>query len=432
MATPSNRRAWLGWCLYDWANSAFATVVLAAVLPVYFANLVPPGGARVPLPWGTRVMPASALWGYAVSLSALVVALAAPSLGALADRRGVRRHLLITFCLLGSVATLLLTFTGSGDYLLVAALFVIANIGFAAGNIFYNAFLPTLASGPDLDRLSARGYALGYIGGGLVLLMVFLLVRFSVPLGFSSPAAATRAGFLLTGVWWAGFALPTFAWVREERSVRHGIPAVGSPRSYLKIFAEVLRYRDLALFLLAFVFYNDGIQTVIAVSAIFGREELGLSQTTILGTFLMIQFVAMPGSLVFGHLASRWGAKRSVMLSLLLFLGVTVYAFRMQQGWEFWVLGLVVALILGGSQAISRSLFAALIPPGKSAEFFGFYAISGKFAAIFGPLVFATIADFTGSTRLGILALCAFFLLGLLLLAGVDMQRGRQRAATGP
>ena len=432
MATPSNkRRAWLGWCLYDWANSAFATVVLAAVLPVYFASLVPHAGARVPLPWGARVMPATALWGYAVSLSALIVALAAPSLGALADRRGVRRRLLITFCLLGSAATVLLGFTRSGDYLLVAALFVIANIGFAAGNIFYNAFLPTLASGPDLDRLSARGYALGYIGGGLVLLVVFLLVRFSIPLGFSSSAAATRAGFLLTGVWWVGFALPTFAWVREERSAQQVILATGGQRNYLKIFAEVLRYRDLALFLLAFVFYNDGIQTVIAVSAIFGREELGLSQVTILGTFLMIQFVAMPGSLLFGHLASRWGAKRSVMLSLLLFIGVTIFAFRMQQGWEFWVLGLVVALILGGSQAISRSLFAALIPPGKNAEFFGFYAISGKFAAILGPLVFATIADFTGSTRLAILALCAFFLLGLLLLAGVDMQRGRQLAAIG-
>ena len=167
---------------------------------------------------------------------------------------------------------------------------------------------------------------------------------------------------------------------------------------------------------------------MIAVSAIFGREELALSRTTILGTFLMIQFVAMPGSLVFGRLAERWGAKRSVMLTLVLFLGVTVYAFRMQQGWEFWILGLVVALILGGSQAISRSLFAALIPPGKNAEFFGFYAISGKFAAILGPLVFAAIADLTGSTRLSILALSVFFLIGLGLLAAVDMERGRQRA----
>ena len=428
MVTADNRRARLGWCLYDWANSAFATVILAAVLPVYFASLVPATGAVVPLPWGTRVMPATALWGYAVSLSMLIVALAAPSLGALADRRGVRRRLLIAFCLLGSVATMLLALTGAGDYLLVGALFVIANIGFAAGNIFYNAFLPALASGPELDRLSARGYALGYIGGGLVLLAVFLMIQFAGRLGFSGPAAATRAGFLLTGVWWAGFALPTFAWVREEAFLRNPAPPVRGIRGYLRILTEVRHHRDLALFLLAFLFYNDGIQTVIAVSAIFGREELALSRTTILGTFLMIQFVAMPGSLVFGRLAERWGAKRSVMLTLVLFLGVTVYAFRMQQSWEFWILGLVVALILGGSQAISRSLFAALIPPGKNAEFFGFYAISGKFAAILGPLVFAAIADLTGSTRLSILALSVFFLIGLGLLAAVDMERGRQQA----
>ena len=428
MVPASRRRAQLGWCLYDWANSAFATVILAAVLPVYFASLVPAGGAVIPLPGGARVVPATALWGYAVSLSMLVVALAAPYLGVLADHRGLRRRLLIGFCLLGSAATLLLAFSGPGDYLLVAALFVVANIGFAAGNIFYNAFLPALASGPELDRLSARGYALGYIGGGLVLLVVFLMIRFAGPLGFSGAAAATRAGFLLTALWWAGFALPTFAWVREEVCERNPAPLLHGLRGYLHTLGELRHYRDLMLFLLAFLFYNDGIQTVIAVSAIFGREELGLSQTTILGTFLMIQFVAMPGSLLFGRLAQAWGSRRVVLVTLVLFLGVTIYAFRMQQAWEFWVLGLVVALILGGSQAISRSLFAALIPPGKSAEFFAFYAISGKFAAIFGPLVFAAIADLTGSTRLALLALSAFFLVGLILLSAVDMERGKRLA----
>jgi MFS transporter, UMF1 family len=428
MGASNNRRARFAWCLYDWANSAYATVILAAVLPVYFASLVPAAGAVVPLPWGPRLMPATALWGYAVSLSMLLVALAAPALGSLADRRGVRRRLLIGFCLLGSAATMLLAATGDGDYLLVAALFVVANIGFAAGNIFYNAFLPALASGAELDRLSARGFALGYIGGGLVLLAVFLMIRFSASLGFSGPASATRAGFLLTGMWWAGFALPTFAWVREDVCQRNPAPLVKGIGGYLRTCSEIFRYRDLAVFLLAFLFYNDGIQTVIAVSAIFGREELALSQTTILATFLMIQFVAMPGSLVFGRLAERWGAKRSVLLSLLLFLGITGYAYRMQHGWEFWILGVVVALILGGSQAISRSLFAALIPPGKNAEFFGFYAISGKFASILGPLVFAAIADLTGSTRLSILALSAFFLIGIVFLSGVDMERGKARA----
>jgi UMF1 family MFS transporter len=398
------------------------------VLPVYFVALVPPEGAQVPFPWGMRTMSASALWGYSISLSMFLVALAAPILGPLSDHRGIRRRLLIGCCLTGATATCLLFFASPGDYLLAGGLFVVANVGFAAGNIFYNAFLPGLAGGPDLDRLSSRAYALGYLGGGVALLLVFLMIQFPGAFGFADRGAATRGGFLLTGLWWVGFALPTFHWVREEVCLRNPVPPLPGFRGYLKTLKQILRYRDLALFLLAFLFYNDGIQTVIAVSAIFAREELGLPQGTILGTFLMIQFVAMPGSLLFGRLAAAWGSKKAVMLSLFLFLAVTIYAGTMHQAWEFWLLGLVVALILGGSQAISRSLFAALIPPGKSAEFFSFYAISGKFASIFGPLVFAIIADLTGSTRLSILALTVFFLLGLIILAAVDLDRGRRQA----
>jgi UMF1 family MFS transporter len=202
-------------------------------------------------------------------------------------------------------------------------------------------------------------------------------------------------------------------------------PLTASLRGYLKTFAEVRRYRDLLLFLVAFLFYNDGIQTIIVVSAIFGREELGLSQGTILGCFLMIQFVAMPGALVFGRFADRWGPKRSVLGSLALFTMVTMYAYFMEHGWEFWILAFIIALILGGSQAVSRSLFASLIPSGKNAEFFGFYAISAKFASIFGPFIFALIAHLTGSLRLSILALVGFFAIGIILLALVDVKRGK-------
>jgi UMF1 family MFS transporter len=422
------RKAWFGWCMYDWANSAFATVILGAVLPVYFASLVPAGGARLSLlGWHGR-LPAPALWGYAVSASMIIVAVAAPWLGAVADRRGRRRHLLIGFCLLGASATALLFFAGPGHYLRAALLFILANIGFACGNIFYNAFLPALARGKELDRLSARGFALGYVGGGLMLLAVFALIQGYATFGFANRGAATRAGFLLTGLWWGLFALPTFRYVREEAFVRAPEKLLKGFRGYLQTFAEIRRHGDLLRFLIAFLFYNDGIQTIIVVSAIFGREELGLSQTTILAIFLMIQFIAMPGSLFFGRLASRWGAKRAVLLSLLLFVGVTVYAFFMRHGWQFWLLGLVVALILGGSQAISRSLFASMVPPGKNAEFFAFYAISGKFAAIFGPLLFAVIDNWTGSTRLSILALTTFFAIGIALLAGVDVTRGMTQA----
>ena len=426
MGYRSRNKAKFGWCLYDWANSAFATVILAAVLPVYFASLVPEGGAR--LFWSSQPVPATALWGYIVSLSMALVAIVAPGLGNLADRRGWRLRLLIFFCLLGSLATCGLFFAGPGQYLLAAALFILSNIGFAAGNIFYNAYLTDLASGHEADRLSARGFALGYIGGGLMLLIVFLLIQQHAFFGLPDKGAASRLGFLLTGAWWFGFALPAFAWLKDVPIKAGAAHALRSPRDYLKAFADLRRYRDLCRFLIAFLLYNDGIQTIIAVSAIFAREELGLGTGTILGCFLMIQFVAMPGALLFSRLAGRFNTKRAVMASLILFTMIAVYASVMRSALEFWILGFAVAIVLGGSQALSRSLFSSMVPKQRSAEFFGFYAISSKFASIFGPLTFALFIELTGSNRIAILALAIFFVIGIVLLIGVDVEKGRNQA----
>ncbi|MBN1142037.1 MAG: MFS transporter, partial [Deltaproteobacteria bacterium] len=228
------------------------------------------------------------------------------------------------------------------------------------------------------------------------------------------------------------FALPTFFWVREP--IGNGLPGPArKTQNYLQTLKEILPYRDLLRFLIAFLLYHDGIETIIVVSAVFGREELGMSQGAILGCFLMIQIVAMPGSLLFGRIAERFSARTAILACLGLFTLLTVYAFFMQSAWEFWLLGLVVALILGGSQALSRSLFASLIPPHKEAEFFGFYAVGSKFATIFGPLVFALIGSLTGSTRLSILGLLFFFVAGGLLLCTVDIERGRRLAGkSGP
>lgn len=427
MRSLIKHKAQFGWCLYDWANSAFATVILAAVLPVYFASLVPESGAVLFL--DTRPVQATALWGYAVSLSMILVALAAPGLGNLADRRGWRRRLLIIFCLLGSLATCSLFFTGPGQYLPVAALFILGNIGFAAGNIFYNAYLPDLASGHDADRLSARGFALGYIGGGLMLLIVFLIIEQHTLFGLSDKSSATRLGFLLTGLWWLGFAWPSFVWLKDvpvKISKRHSIK---TPGDYLKTLRDLRGYRDLSRFLISFLLYNDGIQTIIAVSAIFAREELGLGTGTILGCFLMIQFVAMPGALLFSRIAVRYNTKRALFASLLLFTGIAIYASIMKSAVEFWLLGFAVAIVLGGSQALSRSLFASMIPQERNSEFFSFYAISSKFASIFGPLTFALLIHLTGSNRIAILALALFFVVGILILKGVDVERGKQQAA---
>ena len=422
------RKARFGWCLYDWANSAFATVILAAVLPVYFSALVPAGGAKFTLLNTTHTIPAAALWGYAVSLSMLIVVLIAPYLGAWADAHNTRKKLLMLFCLTGAIATALLFLTGATDYQLVLGLFIVANISYAIGNIFYNSFLPALATTSEIDTLSSRGFAYGYMGGGVMLLGVFLLIRFHVWFGLEDAAVASRIGFLGTGIWWILFALPAFKYIREDSLPGDMQPLATGLKGYLETLSQIKKYPDLLRFLIAFLFYNDGIQTIIAVAAIFASTEMAIPQETVLGCFLMIQFVAMPGALLFGKVSKKIGAKNTIQIALILFVAITLYAGSMNSVLDFWFLGFVVALILGGSQAISRSLFASMLPVNKSAEFFGFYAVSGKFSSIFGPLLFALIASITGSARLSISALTLFFIIGMLLLRTVNVERGRKLA----
>lgn len=424
----ASRRARFAWCLYDWANSAFATVILAAVLPVYFAEIAPTDGIVVF--WSDKPLQATASWGYLVALSMAVVAMAAPGIGSLADHRSWRRPLLMIFCTIGALATSALWLTATGDYWQVALLFLIGNVSFAAGNIFYNAFLPALAVGHDADKLSARGFAAGYLGGGLVLAIVFLLISRHNWFGFGDAAQATRFGFLLTGIWWFGFALPCFLWVKDLPPPVKNFSPPETPKDFLKVFSHLKRYPDLLRFLLAFLLYNDGIQTIIAVSAIFARKELGLDQGTILGCFLMIQFVAMPGALLFSRIAGRWNARTAILVCLVIFSGITLYASVMRTAVEFWILGFMVALVLGGSQAISRSFFASMVPKHRAAEFFGFYAISSKFASILGPFLFAFLIGLTGSNRLAILALASFFVAGIVFLITVNQQRGIRVAET--
>jgi UMF1 family MFS transporter len=420
--------SWLGWSLYDWANSAFATVILAAVLPVYFVHLVPETGAAVF--WSSRTVPASVLWSYGVSLSMLLVAVAAPYLGALGDKRGSHVAFLAFFCGFGAACTMALFFAQGSRYVMALALFVAANFAFAAANIFYNAFLPALArNDAELDRLSAYGFALGYIGGGVALLVVVLLVSFPGVFGLGGQGMATRVGFVFTGLWWALFSIPALFLLRRTQPRKRQIEMPRGVKGYVKILAEIRGYPNLLLFLVAFLLYNDGIQTIIAVSAIFARDVLDLPRESIIGCFLMVQFMAMPGALFFGWLAERWGGKKVILLTLALFIGVTAFAASITTSLQFWILGFVVALILGGSQAATRSLFASLIPVGRNAEFFGFYALSAKFASILGPFLFALLADLTNAPRLSILAMIVFFGLGALLLSLVDVEQGRRDAA---
>lgn len=422
-----SKKIQIGWCLYDWANSAFATVVLAAVLPVYFVSLVPKGGGTIP-GLANHHFSAASLWGYSVAFSMFVLASAAPVLGALADNKGWHKQLMIAFWMVGCSATALLATTGSGEYLPTALFFIVGNLAFAGANIFYNAYLPMLVPADKTDRLSAQGFATGYIGGGILLALVFLLILKFESFGFVDRGDATRYGFLLTAGWWFLFAIPTFVFLpRTKPTIGHSYTfTIGG---YLRQFKNLLNYRDLCVFLIAFLFYNDGIQTIISVSAVYARDELSLSHGTIIGCFLMIQFLAMPGALLFAKLGEKIGTIRAILISLVTFLGVCIFAYRMTSAYEFWILGGVIAVILGGSQALSRSLFASMVPKHKSAEFFGFFSISSRFAAIFGPLLFAIIASLTGSSRHSILALGIFFIIGAGLLLCVNVKRGISQAA---
>ncbi|MBW1740641.1 MAG: MFS transporter [Deltaproteobacteria bacterium] len=430
--SPSRNRAIISWCLYDWANSAFATSILAVILPLYFASLVPGEGVTVQWWWVRFTTTASALWAYGISFSLLLTALTAPILGALADFSGSKKRFLFGFTYIGVAFTLLLYFVRDGGYWLCLGLFIAANIGFAGSMPFYNAFLPEVAPEGEMDWVSGKGYALGYLGGGLLLALHVLIITYHEYFGIPDRSLGIRISLASVGIWWGVFAIPLFLWVPEVRCVRSTSDGASSLTYGFARFFRTLRhfrdYPDLLWFLLAFLVYNDGIQTVIAMAAIFGKTALGLDTQTLIGTLLMTQFVALFGALLFGRLAQRIKTKVALMLSLFLWIGIVTYAYFLRSSLEFWILGGLVGLILGGSQAISRSLYGQLIPRARSAEFFGFFTISAKFASIFGPLIFGLVTDLSENPRNAIVSLILFFVVGMIMLRRVDVERGRRQA----
>lgn len=402
--------------MYDFANSAFATTVLSVVFNVYFARrIVPPEGVLL---FGTQV-PGTSLWGYVVSASMLLTFLLAPILGTLADHSGRKKLFLTVFWLTGCAATAGLFFAGAGDVALAAALFMVANVGFAGGNIFYNAFLPFLAPAKALGRISGLGWAVGYAGGGLCLALDLLIIKSPQALGLSSANdLPVRATLLSVAVWWFLFGLPLQIWLKEERPA-----APDSAESYAAVawrrlsstFREVRLHKNLWKFLAAYLVYNDGIETIIVVASLFGAQELGMEQGELILCFLMIQGVALVGALLSGWLADRFRNRPVILATLVIYVGVLIWAYGMRTKSEFWAMGVVVGLVLGGSQAASRSLMALLTPPGKSAEFFSFFGLVGKLTAVLGPLVFGLATHLWG-LRPAVLTLLVFFLAGGVLL----------------
>ncbi len=421
-AVGLHRRELRAWAMYDWANSAFATTIMAAVMPIYYAKV-----AAAPLEGPLRV----AYWGYTQTVALVIIALTAPVLGAMADYLGAKKRFLASFVVLGALGTAALYFVESGDYLFASACFIIGNIGFASGNIFYEALLPHVARPDELDRVSTAGYAIGYLGGGLLLALNLAWIQMPETFGFADSGQASRASFLSVAVWWVVFSLPLLRRVSEptppDQTDRTTLvnPITASITRLRQTFAEVRKHRDAFTFLIAFWLYNDGIVTIIKMATIYG-QELGLGQGHLIGALVLTQFLGIPFTFLFGLLAGRISAKRGIYLSICIYTAISILGYFMAEAWHFWALAVGVAMVQGGSQALSRSIFGSMVPRERAAEFFGFYSISGKFGNILGPFVFAVVSHAMGDSRLGILSLIFFFVAGGLMLTRVDIARGQR------
>jgi UMF1 family MFS transporter len=424
--------------MYDWANSAYGTTVLAGLLGVYIAEVVAPGGVVI---LGLDVPPTS-LFAISGAFSAAVIFVLAPVLGAIADFTRAKKRFLLFFAYSGSLATILLWFARDGRTGFTLAVFIVAQTCFVAANVFYDAFLPIIVSRDKMDAVSGRGYAYGYLGGGLQFLMSLLLVSFYDRFGVSQDAAV-RISMVGAGLWWGGFTLVTARYLEEPgevRGPREGSTVLGNAlalarigiRRTLETARRVGRFRHLLLFLVAFLFYNDGIQTAIVITSTYGTAVLGLPAEILMVTLLIIQIVAIGGALLFSRLAGVIGTRQAVMVSLVGWSLLVVFAYTLQPGQQirYMVMGGLAGLVLGGSQALSRSLYGSMIPPEASAEFYGFYSVFAKFSSIWGLLVFGLVGVL-GSIRSGILSLIFFFAVGLILLWFVDEEKARAASAKG-
>lgn len=408
--------------MYDWANSAFVTTVTSALFPPFFRSLVT---AR-----GLPEHAATAYWGYTSSIALVVMAVLAPLLGAISDHTGGKKRYVAVLGTFGALLTASFVFIGPGAWPLAAVLYVLAVIGFSGGDVFYESLLPSVSTPSTLDRVSSRGYALGYVGGGTLLILNALWVMKPQAFGMPDVAFASRASFLSVAVWWAVFSIPFFRFVPEPPRFgggggRHAV-AEGFAR-LATTFREVKRYRQLFLFLVAFWIYTDGIGTIVRMATAYG-DEIGIGVAHLVAALVITQLVAIPFTFLFGALAGRIGAKRSIFIALSIYTLVSVAAYFMRTAFHFYLLAFLVGTAQGGAQALSRSLFARMVPRSKAAEFFGFFGATSRFAGIAGPLLFGLVSELAGGSRTSILMLVVFFVVGGALLARVDVDAGVRAA----
>lgn len=416
--TPARR----AWALYDWANSAMYVTIVTALFPVYFASVA---AAHLPRPRAT------AIFALVTTIGLVIVAVLAPLLGAISDTQGSRKRLLAAFLIPGAAAVAAMAQVREGDLLLASLLFIAANIGVNGSFVFYDALLPHVA-GRQVDRLSTTGYALGYLGGGLFLLLVLLPQLAPGAFGLlgpdgTLPAATrgmlTRGAFFATALWWVGFSIPLFRRVPEPPASSRPLPL----ERLREILAHLREYPQALAMLVAFLIYNDGVVTIIRMATIYG-EEIGIDRSGMIAAILLVQFVGVPFAFLYGAVAGRVGAKRAILAGVAAYAGITLLGWRMDSARDFFALAILVGMVQGGVQALSRSLFASMIPAERSGEFFGLFAVFEKFAGIFGPALFAASVTLFGSSRAAVLSVIVFFIAGGAVLTRVNVEQGEAQA----
>lgn len=411
------------WAWYDWANSVYFTTVITAVFPSFFSTYAAKG---------LEPAQATARFGLVTTLSVAAIAIVSPVLGAIADYSGSKKKFLGVFLVVGVISCAAMVFIGEGNIMLASALFFIGNIGVSGSLVFYDSLLPHVATAGETDRVSSAGYAMGYLSGGVLLLINLAWILQPASFGFADAVSAIRASFVSVAVWWAVFSIPLFRRVPEPPvSGSHSGSSVAAAFSRLsQTLHEIRRYRHAFLLFIAMLLYQDGIQTVIRMSSIYGAE-VGIDQNLQIAAFVMVQFVGIPCAFLFGALGNRIGTKRCIFFSIGVYVVAALLAFFMTSALHFFILAFMVATVMGGSQALSRALFARLIPQDRTSEFFGFYAVSERFATVFGPALFTISALLTGSSRAAIIAIVGLFIAGAIVLSKVDESEG-MRAAGHP
>lgn len=404
------------WILYDWANSAYTLTVVSTILPLFFKMILTDAGK-------TQSM-STAYWGYINSLATFIIAIIAPILGTMADYRGYKKIFFVSFVSLGIFATLGLSFVTTGLWPILLIFYLISSVGFAGSNIFYDAFLTDVTTKDKMDKVSTYGFALGYIGSTIPFIISLTIVILSqMKIISMSMSLAFKISFIITALWWGVFSLPMIKNVKQVYGIKRENKVM--KKSFIRLyntFRNITKHKQVFIFLVAYFFYIDGVSTIIKMATSYGAD-LGIGMTTLLIVLLVTQFVAFPFAIIYGKLAERFTARKMIMFGIIVYIFICIYAYFLDSAFDFWILAILVGTSQGGIQGLSRSYFGKLVPKENSSEFFGFYNIFGKFAAIMGPLLVGGVTHITGQTNYGVFSIIVLFVIGLLIFLKTPVEK---------